>query len=265
MCRADKAESYPHSTVYNSVYTRTARPRGRAQDNHVPQKTASKTPRKPRASSSGPSLDDIVEILRSRIVNHDAPPGAKLSEVTLTEEFGVSRPRIREAFGVLEDRGLIERIPNRGAVVTRLSEEEIYALFEVREVLEALAVRLATERGDPADWTELAERFNGPAKDALERGDLDYYVDCVTTFREKTLASAGNPLLFSQMAGIYDRTKVLIRRLMLVPGRASKGLVQHQGILAAMCAGDAELAEKLKRANIRDSRNSFQHYRKYVL
>ncbi|MNT95479.1 FCD domain protein [compost metagenome] len=67
------------------------------------------------------------------------------------------------------------------------------------------------------------------------------------------------------MEGIYDRTKVLIRRLMLVPGRAVKGLRQHQEILKAMCDGDAELAERLKRANIRDSRESFQHYRKYVL
>ncbi|MEI2417679.1 GntR family transcriptional regulator [Orrella sp. JC864] len=227
--------------------------------------TARQTSRKPRATPSGPSLEDIVAILRTRIVNHDTPPGAKLSEATLTEEFGVSRPRIREAFGVLEDRGLIERIPNRGAVVTRLSEEEIYALFEVREVLEALAVRLATERGEPADWRELAERFEGPARQALEQGDLDFYVECVTAFREKTLAASRNPLLVAQMEGIYDRTKVLIRRLMLVPGRAAKGLQQHQEILKAMCAGDAELAERLKRANIRDSRNSFQHYRKYVL
>ncbi|MGY6272120.1 GntR family transcriptional regulator [Achromobacter denitrificans] len=227
--------------------------------------TARSKPNNPRGSASGPSLEEIVEILRSRIVNHEAPPGAKLSEVTLTEEFNVSRPRIREAFGVLEDRGLIERIPNRGAVVTRLSEEEIYALFEVREVLEALAVRLATERGDRAQWEALAQRFNGPAKTALETGDLDFYVDCVTSFREKTLAASGNPLLAAQMEGIYDRTKVLIRRLMLVPGRAAKGLQQHQEILKAMCAGDAELAERLKRANIRDSRNSFQHYRKYVL
>ncbi|MNQ64990.1 putative HTH-type transcriptional regulator YdfH [compost metagenome] len=230
----------------------------------MPETVRSKS-RSSGASTSGTSLEEIVEILRSRIVNHETPPGAKLSEVTLTEEFGVSRPRIREAFGVLEDRGLIERIPNRGAVVTRLSEEEIYALFEVREVLEALAVRLATERGDPAEWIALAQRFGGPAKEALENGDLDFYVDCVTSFREKTLSASGNPLLAAQMEGIYDRTKVLIRRLMLVPGRAVKGLRQHQEILKAMCDGDAELAERLKRANIRDSRESFQHYRKYVL
>src|SRR5690554_866478 len=111
------------------------------------------------SSASGPSMEEIVEILRSRIVNHDLPPGSKLREAVLTDEFNVSRPRIREAFGVLEDRGLIERIPNRGAVVTRLEADEVFALFEVREVLEALAIRLATEKSDPASWSDLIERF----------------------------------------------------------------------------------------------------------
>lgn len=214
---------------------------------------------------SGPSMEEIVEILRTRIVNQDLPPGSKLRESVLTEEFNVSRPRIREAFGVLEDRGLIERIPNKGAVVTRLEADEVFALFEVREVLEALAVRLATEKSDPTSWVDLIERFGKSAEDALARGDLDFYVDSVNLFRERAISAAQNTILAAQMESLYDRTKVLIRRLVLVPGRAADGLRQHQEILKAMADGDAELAEHLKRANIRSSRDSFSHYRKYVL
>jgi len=220
---------------------------------------------KAEASAASPSMEKIVDILHKRIVNQDLPPGSKLSEAVLTAEFDVSRPRIREAFGVLEDRGLIERIPNRGAVVTRLEADEIFALFEVREVLEALAARLATEKSDPASWSDLVKLFGRPAQDALERGDLDFYVDCVNQFRERTLAAADNKILADQLGGLYDRTRVLIRRLMLVPGRAQEGLKQHQEILKAMSAGDAELAERLKRANIRSSRASFVSYQKYVL
>jgi DNA-binding GntR family transcriptional regulator len=215
--------------------------------------------------ATGPSMEDIVAILRKRIVNHELPPGSKLSEAVLTEEFNVSRPRLREAFGVLEDRGLIERIPNRGAVVTRLEAREVFSLFEVREVLEALAVRLATEKADPKSWDDLVQRFGQPATDALARGDLDFYVEGVELFRERALAAANNALLAAQMESLYDRTKVLIRRLMLVPGRAEQGLRQHQEILRAMSAGDAELAERLKRDNIRSSRDSFFHYQKYLL
>lgn len=211
------------------------------------------------------SLEEIVETLRKRIVDQEIPPGSKLREAVLTEEFNVSRPRIREAFGVLEDRGLIERIPNRGAVVTRLEGDEIYALFEVREVLEALAVRLATEKAEAGTWDQLVKRFGQDAEEALQRGDLDFYVDCVTLFRETAISAAQNTILAAQLDGLYDRTKALVRRLVLVPGRAADGLRQHQEILQAMVANDAKLAEELKRANIRSARDSFSKYRKYLL
>ncbi len=222
-------------------------------------------PPKVRSNASNATVEDVVEVLRARIVNQELPPGSKLSEAMLTEEFKVSRPRIREAFGVLEDRGLIERIPNRGAVVTRLGAEEIFSLFEVREVLEALAVRLATEKSGPGAWDELSERFGLPAKQAVERGDLDFYVECVSAFREAAIAAANNPVLAAQMETLYDRTKVLIRRLVLVPGRAEHGRQQHQEILRAMAAGQAEQAERLKRDNIRSSRETFTHYQNFLI
>ena len=226
---------------------------------------------KPKKSSkaavgtTAPTMEEIVAILRKRIVDHELPPGSKLREAVLTAEFNVSRPRIREAFGVLEDRGLIERIPNRGAVVTRLEANEVYALFEVREVLEGLAVRLATERAPSDTWKPLIGSFGQPAEEALKRGDLDFYVGCVTEFRETAINAAQNGILADQLEGLYDRTRVLIRRLVLVPGRALAGMKQHQEILQAMVTGDAELAERLKRANIRSARDSFSQYQNYLL
>ena len=95
----------------------------------------------PKKRKSFRDAVDVLDVLRTRIADHDLPPGTKLRESDLAGEFGVSRARIREAFGALEQRGLIERIPNRGAVVTRLDAEQIYGLYDVREVVEALCVR----------------------------------------------------------------------------------------------------------------------------
>ena len=58
---------------------------------------------------------------------------------------------------------------------------------------------------------------------------------------------------------------VLIRRLVLLPGRAQEGIRQHREILAAMRAGKAEQAERLKRANIRSARDWFKNYQKYLM
>ena len=57
------------------------------------------------------------------------------------------RARIREAFSALEQRGLVERIPNRGAVVTRLDLSQVFHIYDLREVLEGLCARLATQNG----------------------------------------------------------------------------------------------------------------------
>ena len=90
--------------------------------------------RKP--ARGAPSIADIVQVLRERIARQDVAPGAKLGEQELAAEFGVPRARIREVFGVLESRGLIERIPNRGAVVSRLELDQVFHLYDVRAVLE---------------------------------------------------------------------------------------------------------------------------------
>ena len=208
---------------------------------------------------------EVLETLRRRIVDHELPPGTRLREQDLAGEFQVSRARIRDTFGILEDRGLIERIPNRGAVVTRLELHRIDELFEVREVLEAQTVRLATEKAAPESWDDMVELFGEAMKPVLARGDLDAYEDAVHLFRRRCVAAADNSVLEGLLDSLYDRTAVLIRRLVLVPGRAEEGRRQHQEIIAAMRAGRAEEAERLKRENIRSAREWFHDYRKYLL
>src|ERR1044072_1407450 len=97
--------------------------------------------RAPRTGRGAASVVDIVQALRDRIGRQDIAPGAKLGEQELAAEFGVPRARIREVFGVLESRGVIERIPNGGAVVSRLELEHVFQLYEVRAVLEGMCVR----------------------------------------------------------------------------------------------------------------------------
>ena len=218
-----------------------------------------------RSTAARSQTDDLLQELRRRIVSHEWPPGSRLREHQLAEEFDVSRARIRGAFGILEERGLIERVPNRGAVVIRLQPDRIFELFEVREVLEAQMVRLATEKAPPETWDDLLELFGAPMEKAVADNDLDAYVDAISQFRQRCIGAAGNEVLKGLLDSLYDRTQVMIRRLVLVPGRAREGMRQHQEILRAMRAGDAQTAERLKRENIRSAREWFQNYQKYLL
>lgn len=225
----------------------------------------SETGAKTAGSREKLQAEEVLEALREKIANHDLPPGSKLRESTLSGEFGVSRARIREVFGALEERSLIERIPNRGAVVTRLTPDQAFDLFDVREVLEGLAVRLATENMPPDSWQDLVELFGEPAEKTVAEGDLEGYMDKLAILRGRMIAGADNPLLASQLDGLDDRTRVLIRRLVVLPGRVATGLAEHRQILAAMRRGDSEEAERLKRENIRGARECFRQYQNFVL
>ncbi len=216
-------------------------------------------------ASADLGAERLVGELRQRIVNHELPPGSRLREQDLADEFGVSRARIREAFGILEERGLIERIPNRGAIVTRLEVDKIKELFEVREALEAQMVRLAVEKSPPETWDNLIDLFGPSMEDTLARNDFDAYAQANYQFRRQCVVAADNEVLRNLLDSLYDRTQVLIRRLILVPGRMQEGMRQHREILAAMRAGNAEEAERLKRDNIRSARDWFNDYQKYLL
>ena len=207
----------------------------------------------------------LIDELRRRIVSHELPPGSRLKECQIAEEFSASRARVRDAFGVLEERGLIERIPNRGAVVTRLEVDRIQELFVVREFLEAAMVRLATERASPEIWDELLDVFGDQLDVAVAENDFNAYMAAIATFRSTCISAAGNDTLRSLLDSIYDRVQVMTRRLVLVPGRAAVGLRQHREILEAMRAGNADLAEQLKRDNIRSAAEWFQKYKSFLL
>lgn len=211
------------------------------------------------------SPEQILEALRRRIAGQEIPPGAKLREQDLAAEFGVPRTRIRDVFGALESRGLIERVPNRGAVVTRLDMELVFKLYDVREVLEGLCARLATENMPPESWQDLVELYNEPMEAFLKTGDFDSYVDGYDLLRQRTIAAAGNPIAAQMLDSIYERTSFVIRRIIILPGRAETGLAQHRAVLAAMRRGDGAEAERLKRLNMRSAKESLNKFRNYVL
>lgn len=208
---------------------------------------------------------DIFDVLRVRIAQQQIAPGAKLRETDLAEEFGVPRTRIRDALGGLEQRGLVQRLPNRGAVVMRLDLSQLFDIYDVREALEGLCTRLATEKVPCDHWRGDLEQFKGPMKDLIASGDLDGYIERYEQLRRRLIEAAGNPLLAEMMDTIYEKTQVLIRRIIILPGRAETGRQQHVDMLEAMCRGDAQEAEKLRRAGLRSAKAALEKYQRYIL
>ncbi len=207
----------------------------------------------------------ILETMRMRIATGELPPGTSLREQTLAEEFEVSRDRIRAVLLVLQERGLIEQEPNRSAVVVRLKIDRVFDLLQVREVLEGLSVRLATLNKPPEEWQDLVELFHGPMEDYMRSGDLESFLIEVDRFRKRLAEAANNPVLSEMLESVYDRTKAIINRTIMLPGRVEQGLRELQGIVAAMRRGDALEAERLRRENIRSHAEFLRRYQSLVL
>ena len=211
------------------------------------------------------SVPQIVGILRGRIARQDVAPGAKLRETDLAQEFGVPRTRVRDALNVLEQRRLIERIPNRGAMVTRLDPAQAAFIYDLREVLEGLCARLATEKVAAEVWKQELALFKGPMKELVGKGDLDHYIEQYERLRRRIIECAGNPVLAEMLDIIYEKTQVLIRRIIILPGRAETGRKHHVAMLEAMVRGDGEEAERVRRAGLRDAKASLEKYQRYIL
>jgi len=207
----------------------------------------------------------VMRILRQRIARHDLLPGTPLREQELSQEFGVSRSRIREVFALLEQLGLIERMPNKGALVRRQSLSHLLELLSVREVLDGLCTRLATDNAEPESWQDLVNLFGKPAEKMIRSGDVRGFLASHALLRKRVLKAAANATLLDNLIPIYDQTDMALRRLILLTPRANEALVEHQLVIAAMRRGDGENAEQLKRKQIRNVRDSLERYHQLLL
>jgi DNA-binding GntR family transcriptional regulator len=207
----------------------------------------------------------LIEVLRGRITRHELPPGTKLLEQELSAEFEVPRSRVRDCLAALEQRGLIQRIPNRGAIVERLDPAQIFHIYAVREALEGVCARLATENMPPESWQDMVDLFGKPMEEDVENGDLEAYVHKLETFRRRMHEGACNPILAEMLENIQDRTRMIVRRIIILPGRARVGLEEHRALLRAMRNGDAEAAEAATRANIRSGVAFLKRYKSFIL
>ncbi len=215
-----------------------------------------------RANRETPQL---VQELRRRISEHEILPGGKLKDQELAREFGVSRTRVREALAELELRGLVERIPNKGAVARRLELPQVFEIYDVREVLEGLAVRRAVECEDPHVWQEFLDTYDEEFERKVVGGDIELYEKEFTRFRNKLIEAARNPVLASMLDSVQDQTQIIMRRVLVLPGRVERGIRDLRLVLKAMADGKAEEAEQLRRSGIRSAIEDLKRYQRFVL
>jgi DNA-binding GntR family transcriptional regulator len=159
-----------------------------------------------RARAGASLHDDILSRLRDYVVEDNLPEGGRVPERELCEMFGISRTPLREALKVLAAEGLLELLPNRGARVRTLSEQDLAELFDVMGGLEALAGRLACEKITEEEIAEV-ERLHHEMYGFYLRRDLHGYFQCNQLIHQKIVAAAGNATLSATYASFAGRIR----------------------------------------------------------
>lgn len=177
-------------------------------------------------------------------------PGQRLVESELARELGVGRGLLREAFRELAAGGLIELIPNRGALVRRFSLCEALELFEIRAELECLAARRASARiADPCVRAAF-ERGIVPIRAGHRREGSTEYLAENQRFHAAVLAAAGN----GQLVAVSDRLQLSLIlsqiRFALTPEVLCQSVSEHRRIAEAILEGDAEAAQSAMRGHL---------------
>jgi DNA-binding GntR family transcriptional regulator len=189
----------------------------------------------------------VTDAIRSRILAGEFAPGERLAEEQLSAELGVSRMPVREALRLLASEGIVTVRPRRGAAVTAYTQEQVEDLIEVRATLEGLNARLAARRHDPKHIEEL-ERILRDGTKITERSELASIQRNNARFHEAIAAIAANSVLMGIVRSLRDRTALIFASQSRE--RVRENWKEHTGIVRAILAGNAELAERLASGHV---------------
>lgn len=195
--------------------------------------------------------DELVARLRDMIVDGALKAGQKIPEAELCAKFAVSRTPMREAMKVLASEGLLTLLPNRGALVARITAEEIEELFPIMGAMEGLAGELAAKRFTPAAIAALRRDHDRMLRH-YERRDWVGYSKLNRAIHEAIFAAAGNGAL----SAMYMNLLIRIHHVRFVArpsdARWRQAVEDHEKIIAAVEARDARKLSRILVSHLRN-------------
>ena len=187
----------------------------------------------------------VADQLRTTIVDGELAPGQRLVQDELARTLGVSREPVRQALRMLEAEGLVVHRPRRGVVVAPVAEQVVRDVYDVRAALDGLAARRSVGRLT-APRIDEARRIVRAARRHLERGDVAGLLADDRAFHALILDASGNQVARDVLAAQWNRVGAVMRAV-LESGYAHQAWQEHEAIIGAIAAGDAERAESLAR------------------
>jgi DNA-binding GntR family transcriptional regulator len=204
-------------------------------------------------------VGSLAERISTKISAGAYPPGSRLRQEVLAEEFSVSRTPIREALRQLEAKGLIQLVPNQGAIVLAPSARDIREAYQVRAELEGLAISLAVEwitdeqiermRVAQRKFADTVEKLTAAARTSNAKAHLKNipsWVESNDEFHGVVVEASGNRRLRQMIQDLHlgFTRSVMLSALTMDGRRMRENVSQHDAILNAIARHDAVEARK---------------------
>ena len=197
-----------------------------------------------------PSSERVYRQLRQMILSGELPPGTRLVEIHLGEQFGVSRTPVREALKRLTAEKLVLGDPVRGLVVHSPAPHEVSEVYLVREALESLAVRLAAQRITDDELRQLRVILQS-MRDAVAKERTDLVVSANIAFHDVIYRAAGSATLWRLARELSDFVRRFSSGAFSSPERSSAVLGEHEEILDALERHDPDAAAAASSKHLR--------------
>lgn len=206
---------------------------------------------------------EIFSVLKSRIIRWEYPPGHRFTEEEICKEFHVSRSPVRETLRMLEEHGLVDKVPYRGCTVKQPDIKEINELYEVRLIFElAVVEQLAAHGMAEQEWQRLARTWQRLAQvDACGRVEGADLAQEDRSFHEALAWATGNKTLHDLLQSINERLHFIRMTDITTVERLRETCRQHIDILDRIAARDAAGAKAAMQVNIEGAR---QHVRSAI-
>lgn len=188
----------------------------------------------------------IFTALRHDILSLTLAPGQLLDEASLAERFGVSRSPVREALVRLAGEGLVRSLPNKGTVVAPVNLEELPRFIDALDLIQRAVTRLAAQQRTMGDLARI-EVADAVFQSALATHDVLGMIEANRGFHMEIAAAARNRFLAEAYGRLLDEGRRPLRLYFRSYGDTLPADLpgSHARIIAAIRAGDADLAERM--------------------
>lgn len=190
---------------------------------------------------AGTTVEQMVRAIADLIVTGAMSPGDKMDEVSLAARFEVSRTPVREALRELSAMGLVDREPNRSAIVMNVTDSQLHSMFEAMAELEGICARLSAARMTEDERRALDHEHKASLR-LVERELLEDYSSHNTEFHNRIYRGSHNEHLLELATQTRARLAPFRRAQFRLTGRLPKSHEEHDKIVTAIMRNDPDAA-----------------------